>query len=70
MSTCWVVTYYQPGEGPSEVVEVHESETGALMAMREFMASCGPRHWIGEGAYWSNSLTGSVIRADEAKVLP
>lgn len=64
--SCWVVTYYQPGEGPSEVVSVHESENGAWEAMREFVST----FWTGDDGYWVNDITGAVLASYEAKLLP
>ena len=59
---CWVVTYYQPGEGPSEVESVHRSEAAALRAMAHFRSHVCPAHWDGDGGYWVNSLTGAVLQ--------
>jgi hypothetical protein len=63
----WVLTYYQPGEGPSEVVSVHGSGKDALEAAEEFMGTVGGRSsWTGSSGYWIHDPSAGVLSLDEA----
>lgn len=57
----WVVTFYQPGEGPSRVYAAQRSRAGAM----EFVAGfCAGEKWEAFEGYWVRGHDGAVLRAD------